>query len=173
MLNGLDILILLRLSLESEGRIPSKTLAEELFISPPEVSSSLKRSQFSGLLSRSNSEKRVNRTGLLEFLSHGLRYVFPAERGSLTRGVPTGAAAEPLKAYFGQDNDPPPVWPYAHGTVRGYSFLPLHRQAPKAALRDARLYELLALVDAVRGERTRERKLAIDELTRRLKDGHA
>lgn len=119
MLNGLDILILLRLSLESEGRIPSKTLAEELFISPPEVSSSLKRSQFSGLLSRSNSEKRVNRTGLLEFLSHGLRYVFPAERGSLTRGVPTGAAAEPLKAYFGQDNDPPPVWPYAHGTVRG------------------------------------------------------
>jgi len=56
---------------------------------------------------------------------------------------------------------------------RGISFLPLHRQAPKAALRDARLYELLALVDAVRGERTRERKLAIDELTRRLKDGHA
>jgi hypothetical protein len=40
-------------------------------------------------------------------------------------------------------------------------------------LRDARLYELLALADAVRGERTRERKLAIDELTKRLTDSHA
>jgi hypothetical protein len=172
MLNGLDILILLRLSLESGAPIPSKRLAEELFVSPPEISSSLKRSQFSGLLFRSGSEKRLNRTGFLEFLSHGMRYVFPAQRGSLTRGIPTGAAAEPLKAFFQASNDPPAVWPFPEGTVRGYSFLPLHRQAPKAALRDGRLYELLTLVDAVRGERIRERTLAIEELTRRLMDGH-
>jgi hypothetical protein len=48
----------------------------------------------------------------------------------------------------------------------------LHKQAPKAALRDPALYEMLALVDAVRGDRVRERKLAVEELTRRL-HGHA
>jgi len=31
----------------------------------------------------------------MEFLEHGVRYVFPAEPGSLTRGVPT-AHAHPL-----------------------------------------------------------------------------
>ena len=38
------------------------------------------------------------------------------------------------------------MWPYADGKVRGYSFVPLHKNVPQAALEDARLYELLALV---------------------------
>jgi len=61
-----------------------------------------------------------------------------------------------------------PVWPYAQGEMRGYSIKPLHRQVPKAALEDPKLYELLALVDAVRGDRIRERALASEELTKRL-----
>jgi len=65
MLNGLDILILLRLSLRAKGEF-HRNAGESFYLSPG-GSSSLKRSQFSGLLSRSNSEKRVNRTGLLEF----------------------------------------------------------------------------------------------------------
>lgn len=38
----------------------------------------------------------------------------------------------------------------------------------EAARRDPALYELLALVDALRGGRARERKLAQDELARRF-----
>jgi hypothetical protein len=45
---------------------------------------------------------------------------------------------------------------------------PLYRSAPEAALRDPQLYELLVLVDAMRAGRARERKLASDELGRRL-----
>jgi hypothetical protein len=39
---------------------------------------------------------------------------------------------------------------------------------PQAALEDKRLYELLALVDALRDGRARERELAVKELTKRL-----
>jgi hypothetical protein len=64
--------------------------------------------------------------------------------------------------------DLPPVWPYADGEVRGYSFVPLHKNVPQAALEDERLYELPALVDALRNGRARERQLAGRELTQRL-----
>jgi len=172
MINGLDIMLLLKLSSQKEPRVQSKKLAEELFITPSEVTQSLKRCKNSGLLYWSDLEKRVNRVGLLEFLSHGFRYVFPAERGSMTRGMPTGVAAEPLKSLFQEGVEPPPVWPYAQGAVRGLSLLPLHKQVPRAALQDSALYELLALVDSVRGDRVRERQLAVEELKKRL-DSHA
>lgn len=165
---GQDIALLLKLSLQSIGRPLSKDIAIEIFVSPSEISKSLHRCKSAGLLYWSDLEKRVNRTALLEFLVHGLKYVFPAELGPLTRGIPTLAAAPPLKSYFAADPEPPPVWPYAEGTVRGYTFVPLYKHAAQAALRDRKLYELLALCDAVRGGRARERALAIEHLTSRL-----
>ena len=39
---------------------------------------------------------------------------------------------------------------------------------PAAALQDSRLYEVLALVDAIRDGRARERNFATKELTSRL-----
>jgi hypothetical protein len=110
----------------------------------------------------------LNRAALLEFLLHGIRYAFPAEKGALTRGVPTGYAAPPLNETIAASTDPPPVWPYAEGAARGYRFAPLHKNVPQAAMEDVRLYELLALVDAIRDGRARERELVGRELTKRL-----
>jgi hypothetical protein len=62
----------------------------------------------------------------------------------------------------------PPVWPYAEGPLRGIAFSPLYKNVPQAALRDSKLYELLALVDAIREGRAREREIAIRELTARI-----
>lgn len=87
----------------------------------------------------------------MEFLSHGFKYVFPPAKGSLARGVPTGASAEPLKSSFLDDGDPPGVWPHSEGKVRGIAFAPLYKGAPEAALRDPNIYSVLALCDAVRG----------------------
>ena len=101
---------------------------------------------------------------LVEFLTHGLKYAFPPERGSMVRGVPTAAAAEPLKSRFVEDREPPTVWPYAEGKVRGLALAPLYAGAPKAALRDPKLYWVLALCDAIRSGRTRERSLAVELL---------
>jgi hypothetical protein len=46
---------------------------------------------------------------------------------------------------------------------------PLHKAAPSAARRDPILYELLALIDALRDGRVRERQRAERELTARLR----
>ena len=99
---------------------------------------------------------------------HGVKYAFPPERGGITRGLPTAGAAEPRNRKVMQE-DPMPVWPFEDGPARGYSFSPLHKNVPRAASRDPGLYELLALVDAIRGGRARERELAQRELSTRLR----
>lgn len=168
LMQGQDIALLLQLAIQDDPRLPSKSLAENLAISPSEVSKALRRCVDAGLLYIADGEKRVNRPALMEFLAHGLRYVYPPQRGFMVRGVPTAVAAEPLKSRFRQDGEPPTVWPYAEGKVRGLSLEPLYKGAPKAALLDAKLYGVLALCDAIRSGRTRERNLAVELLGKEI-----
>ena len=82
--------------------------------------------------------------------------------------MPTSYAASPLNGLLGGSDEPPPVWPDAEGPARGVLFSPLFESVPKAAKRDAALYELLALVDALREGRARERELAEQLLREKL-----
>jgi hypothetical protein len=134
-------------------------------MSASEVHAAVARAQQAQIV---DSKRVVHRRALLEFLIHGVRYAYPAEREAITRGVPTGYAAPPLRDEIAQPDEPPPVWPYAEGTVRGYSLSPLMPKVPDAATQDERLYELSALVDAIRDGRARERKLAGRFLSKRL-----
>lgn len=115
---------------------------------------------------------KLNISALEEFLVHGLKYAFPAEHGEVTRGIPTSYAAEPLKSEITISNDLPPVWPWHEGDTRGVGLEPLYKSVPHAALRDPALYQLLALVDAIRDGRARERNLAERDLAHRLKSSH-
>jgi hypothetical protein len=160
-----DVVVLLKLSVAG-GEWSYPSLANALGMSASEVHSAIRRANDSGLMNL--SAKRPNRQALVEFLVHGLRYVFPAERGGITRGLPTAHAAPPLKDRISTGSDLVPVWPDPEGEVRGEEFRPLYKSVPIAARRDAALYELLALVDAVRGGRARERTIAIEELRSRL-----
>jgi hypothetical protein len=167
MLRPVDIAILLKLTLPGSSLLSFQQLASSLHLSSSEVHASFKRSRLSGLFAH-DAPKSVNRSALLDFLEHGIRYAFPAERGDLTRGLPTAYAAEPLKSSLQGSDDPPPVWPHMEGKVRGYSFAPLYKHAAAAALEDSKLYELLSLVDALRDGRARERSLALVELQKRI-----
>lgn len=116
-----------------------------------------------------NEEERPRKTVLLEFLVHGLPYVFPPEHGTIARGIATSYAAPPLNAHIVHDEDSlVPVWPSPDGNRRGYTLSPLYRSVPEAATRDPELYQLLALTDAIRDGRVREHKLAIACLTEKL-----
>ena len=161
-----DIVIVLRLVTLGERRWSYPSLADDLFMSPSGVHAGVKRSVESGLLEPRKRRPRIK--AIEEFLVHGIKYVFPPRRGSLTRGMPTRYAARPLKAEIVQSTVHPPVWPYAQGAVRGYVFSPLYETVPMAAEKDLRLYELLALVDAIRGGRARETSIAIEALKERL-----
>jgi hypothetical protein len=110
-----------------------------------------------------------NFSAIEEFLVHGVKYAFPAEHGGSTRGVPTSYAAAPLNRLIAAGKEPIPVWPHPEGKKRGIALAPLYKTVPDAALRDPALYQKLALVDALRDGRVRERKLAEQELKKLLR----
>jgi hypothetical protein len=157
-----DLVVALALSVSFGTDWTFAGVAERTGISVSEVHAAAKRLEAAGLL----LGRAVNRPSLLEFLEHGVRHVFYAQRGSPTRGVPTGVGAPPLRDRF-QTADIP-VWPSEHGTARGYALAPLFRTVPDVARRDVELYEALALVDAIRDGGARERLAAMDELRQRL-----
>jgi hypothetical protein len=73
-----------------------------------------------------------------------------------------------LAPRFLESAEPPLVWPDPQGEVRGEAFSPLYKSAPKVARNNGLLYELLALVDAIRDGRARECEIAKKELIQRL-----
>jgi len=163
-----DILVLLKLVAQGNQPWSYNGLAVELGMSPSEVHGAIKRAIAANLAVEFDRLIQPNFRNLEEFLIHGLRYVFVPDRGQMTRGMPTAHAALPLSRNMVQDQEPPPVWPDSEGDIRGMLFSPLYRSVPQAAKRDPVLYELLALVDGLRGGRAREREIAAKELRRRL-----
>lgn len=161
-----DIVILLKLVTLGNQPWSYSALALELGMSPSEVHSGIRRAAAARLFDTQRNVPLIR--ALQEFLVHGVKYAYPPDCGQLTRGIPTCYAAPPLNSLIVQSDEPPPVWPDPDGTVRGYEFSPLYRSVPKAAVRDQAFYELLALVDAIRDGRARERELAVKLLAERL-----
>jgi hypothetical protein len=159
-----DVVILLKLVSYGHVEWLQKPLAEDLGISQSEISKSLNRSKYAGLLAPDG--KTVMKMALLEFLQYGLKFVFPVKPSAVVRGVPTSHSASPLKEEI--QSSEAYVWPYAKGTVRGHGILPLYPSLPEAALKDAKLHELVALADALRVGRAREKELAVQELKKRF-----
>ena len=163
-----DILVLLKLLALGKKPWSFNKIAVELGMSPSEVHAAAQRALAARLALKEGENIWPNIRNLEEFLFHGIQYVFVPERGGLDRGMATAYASAPLDALFVEDNEPPPVWPDPEGKVRGESFSPLYKSAPVAAKNDPELYQLLALVDAIRGGRAREREIAKKELKKRF-----
>src|SRR5216684_8587195 len=150
-----DVVVALKLCAYPGIRPAMSIIANDLSLSPSEVHGAIGRLRASRLLHGPALKDKPNISALEEFLVHGLKYAFPAEHGEVTRGVPTSYAAEPLKSEIAASSDLPPVWPWRDGEARGVSLVPLYKSVPRAALRDPALYQLLALVDAIRDGRAR------------------
>ncbi len=163
-----DVLVMLKLVALGQRPWSYARLAVDLGMSPSQLHTAVRRALAAQLAVKSEDAIRPHIRNLEEFLVHGLRYVFVPQLGQPTRGMPTSYAAPPLEAHFAKSAELPPVWPDPQGTVRGVEFAPLYKLAPQAARADPALYELLALVDAIRGGRAREHNLATKELTKRL-----
>jgi hypothetical protein len=163
-----DVLVLAKLVSYGGVRPPMARVGLDLGISGSEIHASLRRLAVCRLVSAQTDGTRPLLQSVEEFLVHGVRYACPALRGEVTRGVPTSYAAPPLNSHIRAGSDLPPVWPHAEGQTQGVSLEPLYRTVPEAALRDGFLYEVLALIDALREGRSRERKLAEKELSHRL-----
>jgi hypothetical protein len=162
-----DVVVLVKLVTYGGERPPMAQVAGDLALSPSQVHASLKRLERSRLVDSETGRPQL--PAVDEFLIHGVKYAFPAQRGEVTRGMPTAHAAPPLSRHMADNGDLPPVWPEADGVVRGATFEPLHRSALQGSRRDPALYELLALVDALRAKHVRDRRLVETELRARLR----
>ncbi|SDN17118.1 hypothetical protein SAMN05421813_1593 [Daejeonella rubra] len=162
-----DIVILLKIIALGNSTWFQSALAESLHMSQSEISKSLMRSKYAGLLD--SSGKKVSRLALMEFLQYGIRYVFPQQPGALVRGIATAHSAYPLDQQIKSEEHY--VWPSGTGKLRGQSISPLYPSVVEAVKQDEKLHELLALVDAVRVGRSREKELAIKELKKRILNG--
>jgi hypothetical protein len=167
-----DLLVTLFLAAREEDGPPTFVqLGQAVGLSHGEAHNACRRAVRAGLL-HSLQGLQVNRAALLEFLVHGVQYVFPAELGKPGRGVPTAHSVEPLAVELTGDQLPL-VWPWARGEVHGDTLAPLYLTVPEIAAGNPSLHVLLALVDALRVGRARERSLAAQHLRRLLKAGPA
>lgn len=164
-----DLLVLFKQVAHADRAWTYASLGEALTMSASQVHRSVQRCLVAGLaVEQARGEWQTVRTALFEFAVHGVRYAFPAVMGKPARGVPTAFGAPPLSVEILSAPGEAPVWPHAQGTARGPSLEPLGHGAPDAALADPALHELLALQDALRMGRARERTLAARYLQQRL-----
>jgi hypothetical protein len=164
-LRPFDVAVALRLLLVPEERY--EPLAEALVTSTSAVHRAVARLQLSGLCKPGS--RTVARPAFREFLLHGVRYAFPAVHGPERTGMAT-AWTHPDVATLFVDGDLPRslIWASDRGNVRGETLVPLFPNLPAVAARDARLHELLALVDVLRAGSARERRVVGDALGERV-----
>lgn len=163
-----DILVLLKLIAQGDMDWVYSRLAMQLCMSSSEIHAAMKRAYNAGLMMDKGETMMPDAKNLQEFIIYGVKYAFAAERGELCFGMPTSYAAKPLSDRVINDDSNPPVWPDENSKTQGIAFRPLYPSVPDAARLDPALYELLALVDAIRGGRTRERTQAIKEMKLRF-----
>lgn len=168
MLKGQDVVLLLYLLDDQHSGSSTRLLAEQTGLSVAATHRALHRLADAGLYDL--RRRRVPEAAVEEFLLHAVKYLFPAVRGSESRGVPAAWAASPLKDKLA-DGGLPPVWPHPRGTLRGIALEPLHPTVPDLALRYDGLGRRLALVDAIRAGDARTRRLAEKALTSELRAG--
>lgn len=156
----LDVVILLKIISLGDAAWQYRDLSAKLYISISEISESLSRSHIAGLID--DSKKNVRLNGLMEFIEFGLSYVFPVVPGQIVTGVPTAYSHPFYKPQFSGTIDY--VWKSEEGSMRGLSIEPLHKGVPRAVLEDEVLYKLLSSIDILRVGKSREKKMALEQL---------
>lgn len=164
LLKPLDLVVSVMAAVLDEPGWTHAAMAQQLGMDGSQVFRAVRQAAGLGLLIAEPRNGRVvyrtHHAALIEFLIHGVKYYAVPSRGRITRGMPTAHAAPVLATKIRAGDEPVPVWPTPDGSVRGESFEPLHRCVPGAARRHDQFYAAMALVDAIRGGRARERALA-------------
>ena len=168
-----DVLMMMKLTLSAPDNWTYDKVAYELGMSPSMAHSAVKRATQARLFD--SHRKRPRRKALAEFLVHGVKYAYPPDIGTVTRGVPTAFASPMLRNEFAYSDSVAEifVWPHPEGDVRGVELSPLYKSVPDVARRDKDLYAALGLLDAIRVGRARERALAEKLLLEILGDAAA
>jgi predicted transcriptional regulator len=165
-----DIVVCLKLAVWPDEPWTYETLALSLGPSASETHAAMQRLREARLLD--STQRRPLKRNFLEMLTGGIKYFYAVKTQGQITGIPTAYAAAPLKGHLLDlgGGFPPPVWPWPDGEIYGLEITPLYRTVPWAAQQDPQLYELLALVDAIRMHTPRVSRLAGDLLHARIEE---
>lgn len=162
-----DIVILAKILLMRDAPWTYQKISAELSISQSECHAAIKRSFDSGLFN--GLKRKVSLAAFREFIIYGLKYIYPAQVGQVTRGVPTLQAVGSLKKEIIPVENEIYVWPYAEGGAKGQSVIPLYRSVPETSLVDEEFYMFMVIIDFIRMGQARERSLALKQLDKIMK----
>ncbi len=169
-----DLLVTMKLAVFDDENFSYESLGESLGNMPPSaVHSSVERARGAALLfgkkkKRSRGNLKVNRLALAEFMIHGAKYAFPAgESMAKIKGMPTADAIGIINEQLAPSDHLHWVWPDDEGE-EGYFCNPIHKNAVEAAKEDAKLYELLALLDSQRVGDARVKRIGADAIKEKL-----
>ena len=160
-----DVVLALKLKCNDAGhtKLSTSYLAESLKLSRGEISKSINRlGQLEFIrISEENGARHhhVLTQNLVGFLVNSIRYVFKPEPLGVLRGIPTSFSYEKLPSDI-VPRELPLVWATPRGVVTGEAVEPLYPGVPHAAEKDPSLYQILALVAALRAGEPRETKEA-------------
>jgi len=156
-MQGQDIALLLKLAILNEPQVPRKTGGEPVYLSFRSIEGAEALCGFRIALRVQRREKGK------PICAYGISGAWIEVRLSTRQGIShsrssTAAAAEPLKSRFLEDGEPPAVWPYAAGKVRGMSLARSTRERPKprCSIQSSMAFSLSATQSAVeeRGNET-------------------
>jgi hypothetical protein len=168
-LKSQDVVVAIKLALLRHERRTYARLAQELFLTASQVFEGARRCELAGLIARQDDQPVARIRELTDFVLHGVRFAFPAALGEISQGMPTASGGPYLSTLLVASAEGPPVWPYPAGQERGPAVTPFYPALPRAAQKDAELYNVLTLVDAVRIGGARDRELATEQLRMRLR----
>lgn len=160
-MKSLDVVVLCKifiLQTESKNHWTYSELANSVCLSVGETHASVKRLKDSHLFDEHT--RSVIPSAMREFLTHGVKYAFPAQIGTRERGISTAHSAPILQDEISHSENDKYIWAYSKGQEKGISITPLSKGAPMAALKDKKLYDFLALLDANRVGKAREMEIA-------------
>lgn len=164
-----DLAVALKLVSMKDRWLPYAELGEAMHLSRFEAHAAVQRLIAARLFYQSEDDNpRPVMQSLRQFVMFGAPFAYPAVMGEMTIGLPTAHGAPLVADILRSSAEPVPVWPYPKGRTRGMALLPLYQKLPMAAEVDGKLYELLALFDALRSGQARERGLAKKYLEERL-----
>src|SRR5471030_1714460 len=162
-----DVVVACQLALTPDAKFLE--IANSTGISAGECHNAVRRLRLSRILLA--EQRRPAAEVLHLFLVQGAPFAFPPVLGPQTIGTATALSAQVFRAKI--DSPEGIVWPDAAGTARGQSLIPLFPGAPSLPARNQPLYDLLAIIDALRVGTTRVRAIAGELLVGRLMDFRA
>ena len=157
-----DVVVACQLTITPEAQFIQ--LAQSTGLSAGECHNAVRRLRQARIVLSDN--RRPSADVLSTFLVNGVPFAFPPIVGAETIGMPTAHSAPPFAAMV--ETVDRFVWPDSGGAMRGQSLVPLFPGAPALAGMNTPLYELLAIVDALRVGTTRVRHVAADLIVERV-----